>query len=315
MAGKLTIRWRNDPQLSAIHAAYVVATDTVCTDRKTQQALVRPATEINNRLLSASIDVATFWDRLFTEYALDSGNARICEIALADAGCSELQLEQTASAISSCLAECRIAFHTRYPKLSEQLQLRSQLLIDRWQQVGEALLADIARQIWRDQPPDDWWPSRVDGLVVQPMRGGDGNYDTESRKFWIEAVLRDAQPTVPEVLRVAWLLSQLAIEIQIREKSSETATGMPWSLGAVPVVLAAGAKLGITTGSDLPILTALQLWRLGDGATAGTLRKWWDECQQSASPMPVALKTLDRMLRPASHTSGRGINSTESGDS
>ncbi len=173
----------------------------------------------------------TFWERLFAEYAIDPGNARACEIALIDAGCSELQLEQTAGAISNRLGECRLAFQRRFPKLSEQLELRGKPLKDRWNEVGLFLLSDIAHQIWREQPPEDWWPSRIDGLLVQPMRGGDGNYDTESRKFWVEAVLTDIDPTVPEVLRVAWLLTQIAIEIQMREKSSETVTGMPWALG------------------------------------------------------------------------------------
>ena len=311
MAGKLTIRWRNDPQLSAIHAAYVVATNAFCVDRKTQQALVRPATDLNDRLLSAAIDVATFWEQLFAEHAIDPGNARACEIALIAAGCSELQLEQTAGAIANCLGECRLAFQRRFPKLSEQLELRSKPLKDRWNEAGLFLLSDIARQIWQDQPPDDWWPSRIDALLVQPMRGGDGNYDTESRKFWVEAVLTDIDPTVPEVLRVAWLLTQLAIEIQMREKSSETVTGMPWALGAVPLVLSAGAKAGMTTGSELPIATALELWRLGDETTAGTIHQWWQEWQMSESPMPVALKALDRMLKPADDRPGSGINLTE----
>ncbi len=284
MAGKFTIRWQSDPQLSVIHAAYVVATDAVCSDRKTHQALVGPATEINNRLLSASIDVATFWDRLFAEYAFDPGHARICEIALTDAGCSELQLEQTAGAISNCLAECRLAFLARFPKLSEQLQLRSKPMIDRWKQVGSSLLSEIASQIWHHQPPDDWWPSRAVGLLVQPIRGGDGNFDADSRKFWVEAVLNDVDPAVPEILRVAWLVTQLTISLQMREKSSVAVTGMPWSLGAVPLVLSAAAKIELTADSDLPIAPAMALWRLGDAATAATVGQWWDQWQKKRDP-------------------------------
>jgi hypothetical protein len=313
LAGKLSIRWRGDTQLSAIHAAYVVASDAVCADRKTQQALVAPATEINNRLLSASVDVASFWQRLFAEYAFDSASQRAVEIALIAAGGSELQLEQTAAAISNRLGECRLAFQSRFPKLADQLELRIGPLKQRWNEVGSELLSTIANRIWDDQPPADWWPARVTGIAVQPMRGGDGDYDSDAVKFWIEALLNDADPDVPEVLRVAWLLTQLAIQIQMREKSSETVSGMPWTLGSVPIVLSASVDAGITDrGDDQQIETALRLWRLGDGSTAGTLHEWWNQWQQNKSPMPLAVKGLDKMLGD-SHKSARRDGPGESG--
>lgn len=310
MAGKLTIRWRNDPQLSAIHAAYVVATDAACADKKTHQVLVRPATEINHRLLSASLDVATFWERLFAEYAFDPGNTRACEIALIDAGCSELQLDQTASAISSFLGECRIAFQQRFPKLSEQLELRGKPMKENWSQIGTNLLSEIANQIWRGSPPDDWWPSKVDGLLVHPMRGGDGSFDAETGKFWVEAVVNAPDPDVPEVLRVAWLLTQIAIERQVREQSSESATGMPWGLGAVPLVLDAAVKTSLISAGESAIHAALRLWRLGDEASAATIANWWQQWQSNASPMPIALKALGRMLADEERP-GSGINLLE----
>ena len=61
MAKIAKIRWVADPELSAAHSAYVVATGAPCTDSKTEQLLVGPVTDINNRLLSSSIDVAVFW--------------------------------------------------------------------------------------------------------------------------------------------------------------------------------------------------------------------------------------------------------------
>lgn len=307
MAGKLTVRWRYDLQLSVIHAAYVVATDSVCSDARTQAALVQPATNLNNRLLSASIDVAEFWHQLISQHLDDGGNARALEVALLQAGCSELQLEQTAGAIANCLGECRLAFQKRFPKLTEQLKLRSKPLRDGWDKMGQQLLDNIARTIWKDDPPDEWWPPRVDGLLVQPLRGGDGDFDVASRTFWIEALLSDIDPEVPEVLRIAWLLTQLAIELQMREKSSETVTGMPWSLAAIPIVLSAAGEMGLSSGDMLPIAPACSLWRIGDDSTAQTVQKWWLQWLHSDSPMPVALKALDRMLHPDPQP-GSGIN-------
>ncbi|NNE00515.1 MAG: hypothetical protein HKN47_24635 [Pirellulaceae bacterium] len=322
MSGKVSIRWSSDAALSAVHAAHVVATGGFCTDQKTEQALVESVTDINNRLLSASLDIGTFWLRLLSETAFDPTNTRTCEIALLDSGCSKLQLEQTASVISNRLSDSRLAFQRRFPKLTEQLALRGRPIRDLWDTVGPGLLSNIAKQIWVGSPPNDWWPPRVDAVLVQPMRGGDGGFDSAAHKFWIEAVLTDSDPDVPEVLRVAWLVTQLAVETQTLERSSERTSErsgtLPWSIGSVPLVLSAGKYLDLVKGPELPIQAALQHWRLGDANTAAVVTRWWQAWQKDPTPMPVGLKHLDKLLGPARDSSpGRvdaGIDLTEFDD-
>jgi len=304
MASLSTIRWSASPKLSEIHAAQTVALGRPVVDRRTEQALVAPATEINQRLLSASIDVNTFWQRLFQEALFDPENPRGCEIALMAGGCSELQVEQTAKAIGSRLGECRLAFHRRYPKLSEQLALRSQPLSQRWAMIGPGMLSAISTQIWGGPAPQQWWPPRVEGVMVQPIRGGDGGFDVDAGQFWMEALLTDVEPAVPEVLRVAWLVTRLATEIHTREKSSEDSTSLPWALGSVPLVLSAAAELDLISTASLPIETAVTTWHLGDRAIGRVTQQWWDDWQGESStrstagtPLPVALRNLRQQLR------------------
>ena len=99
--------------------------------------------------------MTTFWQRLFSETAFDAENPRVCEIALVAGGCSELQVEQTGKAINSRLGECRLAYHRRFPKLAEQLALRSQPLRERWAMIGPGMLSAITKQIWRDARGND----------------------------------------------------------------------------------------------------------------------------------------------------------------
>ena len=299
MSGKVSIRWTTDAQLSSIQAARVVATGSVCADRKTEQALATPITEINNRLLSASLDIGQFWQSLMNESVFDFGEQRACEIALMHSGCSELQLEQIANVIVNRLGESRMAFQGRFPKLVEQLDLRGRPIREHWDTVGPGLLGSIAKQIWANSPPADWWPTKVNGVLVQPMRGGDGGIDVESCKFWIEALLTNVDPQVPEVLRVAWLVTQLAIEIHTQERSSENSGSIPWAIGTVPLVLTAAKDLEILRGDELPIESAMQLWGLGDHNVAKIVSQWWQQQQKSPTPMPVGLKQLDQMLIPS----------------
>jgi hypothetical protein len=301
MSGLSTIRWSASPKLSEIHAAQCVAMGRPLTDRKTEQALIVPSTQINQRLLSASIDVNEFWQRLFQETAFDANNPRACEIALVAAGCSELQVEQTGKAIGSRLGECRVAFHRRYPKLAQQLALRSQPLCQRWEMIGPGILGGITKQIWGGVAPHDWWPPRIEGLMVQPVLGGAGGYDIDASQFWMEAMLTDVDPAVPEVLRVAWLVTRLATETHTREKSSAESISLPWGIGTVPLILSAAADLDILTAESLPITRAIETWHLGDASVGRITEQWWDQWQATQAaggnkPLPLALSELRQRL-------------------
>lgn len=304
-----------------VHAAFVVATGGACSDNKTEQALVGPTTEINTRLLSSTVDVRGFWSALFAAVAAGGAVRQACEPALLAAGCSELQVEQTAAAVGSRLDECRIAFQARFPKLRDQLMLRSGPLKDRWETFGPGLLIETARKIWHSSPPPQWWPETVDCQLVQPVRGGDGGFDSGQCRVWMEAMLTDADGAVGEIFRLAYLVTQVAVGRHLdatlgRAPSSEPSqpegfgsgthrrTLLPWRLGCVPVVLAAGADLEIFRADPLPIRAAIKLWRLGDETVAAVVEQWWRQWGDADAAMPVALKALHRMLEDAPSRSG-----------
>ena len=324
MSANIRIRWTPHPRLSAIHAAYVVAGGSRCVDPKTEKLLVTPVTELNNRLLSASVDVGRFWRRLIVEVAGervagervagervtgervtgqrgdgDRSDSRAVEIALTDAGLSELQLEPNAQGVTRLIADCRSAYAAHLPKLADQLKLRAGPLKERWDAYGPGLLRAIAARIWDGSPPEDWWPPRIETLLMQPARGGAGGFDPDSQRVWIEAMLTDANPAVPEVLRVAWLISRVAIELHTREKSGEHSRRLPWPFASVPIVLAAAADLDLVAASPMPVRVAMGLWDLGDHRHADVVERWWSERERTGTPLPVSLKTLDEMLHPS----------------
>lgn len=302
MSGRLNLRWKAQVELSVAHASFVVATGANCTDRKIEQTLISPVTDINNRLLSASLDIGAFWKRYLLEILRESSMQQACTEALECSGCGEMQIEATSKAICSRLSDARLGFLTRFPKLSEQLPLRLKPLRDRWETVGQGLLLDIARQIWRE-PPNQWWPATTSAMMIQPMRGGDGGFDLESQSLWMEAVLTDVEPEVPEVLRMAWLITRMAIHSHIQTKSADPSLAKPWSLVSVPLVLSAGKSLELVRGDELPIRRAMELWQFGDTETAQTLAVWWPQFLDSDQPLPAALKILQHRLESSnSHT-------------
>jgi hypothetical protein len=305
LSGPLTIRWVARPELCVAQAAYVVATGSRCVDPKLEQRLVEPVTGINTRLISASIDVAAFWQHYRREVARTDDGRASCAAALLAAGCSELQLEQTTKAVSSRLSECRTQFQHRFPKLEDQLKLRGRPLSEQWNECGTGLLRQIQRRIWGTSPPDNWWPTRIDGLLVQPMRGGDGGYQLSPPSIWMEAMLTDADPAVPEVLRLASLVTGLAIERHLQDSAGQLAQA--WQLAVVPLVLAAARELELIRGATLPIAEATRMWQLGGDSVADILRDWWLEAAVNETSRPIAVHELWQRLDAQRHLSpGQG---------
>ncbi|MEE2936598.1 MAG: hypothetical protein VYA84_11445 [Planctomycetota bacterium] len=277
--------------MSAAHAAHIVAIGAAFADPKTEQLLVEPVTEINNRMVASSLDVAAFWQRYLREVMIDTEQSVACAEALLAAGCSELQLEQISRAVRGRLVDARSLFLKKFPKLVDQLQLRSRPIRDQWDTFGTGLLREVGQQIWGEQPPKRWSPTRIDALVVQPIRGGDGGYDTERKRIWVEAMLTDADPRIPEIMRVAWLITRLTIDAYIRDEADDALAGS-WSLISLPLVLEAGRELEILREPELPICQAANLWRFCDESTARTLQRWWEQYRDTSMPLPAALKIL-----------------------
>ena len=159
-------------ELSAAHAAHVVATGGVCTDPQAERLLVPPVARINTRLANEAIDVGKFWTSYLSEVAQNTDLSDACARSLAWAGCNELQLDATAGALTKELSEARSVFNGRYPKLTDQLELRGQPLRQRWNALGVGILREVERLIWENSPPSDWWPDRVEGVLVQPVSRG-----------------------------------------------------------------------------------------------------------------------------------------------
>lgn len=296
LARKTKIQWVSHPELSAAHAAYLVATRVDCNDQKTEQLLIQPVTEVNNRLFASAVDVSRFWQQYLLQILSDVPMTQACGIALLSAGANEMQVDQTTKAIVNRLGDARLAFNNRYPKLVEQLDLRARPLRERWETYGPGLLNQVGKQIWGDGPPEEWWMPNVTALMVQPMRGGDGGCDTSGSRLWLEAMLTDVDQRVPEVLRVAWLVTSMAIDLYARETSGDLRLMRPWSLVSVPLVLSAARELELVRGDELPIREAMKLWHFGDDEVAEVVSQWWDGQADSTDPMPARLKRLDEML-------------------
>lgn len=284
----MKIVWKTDAELSVLHAAAVVAAGHAVVDNKIDMALARPVALINERLEMAEASVPGFWAALVASTATDDA-ARV-EQSLLAAGCPELGVDSVAMAILGRLADARLAMGEQFPKLRDQLPLRARPLRELWEATGPGLVRELGRLTI-----DQMIPPRVTVRLTQPVRGGDGNVIPGSDAVWIEAVLTNPDPTIPETLRLAWLIARCGMIRGAANRLVEAAR-LPRAAGLalLPITLAAGESLGLGDASDERVAAAAELWHVGHDAPC--LLRWWDQMRQNQLPLPVAVKALDKML-------------------
>ncbi|MEM6689090.1 MAG: hypothetical protein AAF664_06660 [Planctomycetota bacterium] len=281
--------------MSAARAAVAVARGVTLVEPQLEDGIVNKVKQVNTRLITDELDVARFWQSYQSAIAGDAVIAEAVTSGLRSAGCVELQIDSMAAALSRLLREVHQVHHGMYPKLDGQLELRMRPLKDRWDTVGAGLMLSAAKQAWTIDAPEAWYPRRLTTHIVKPLVGGGGGVLDEA--IWIEAMLTDVDPSVPEVVRLAYLVVLDAMERYLvatgRSISEEIRDA--WRLAAVPMTLEASADLEVTPPTIDCIGTAMDLWLGGLVVEPSWLLDWWAGRDQ-AKPLPVVIGALHKYL-------------------
>lgn len=296
------IRWEVSDKLSPLHAARCWAAGLRGIDPTLEEKIAEPLAELTKRLAALEVDLGTFWARLVACGAVGQSDQEACRSSLISAGLGELTLDASASAILNALADMRLAYQERYPKSSQQLSLRARPIREQWDGYGAGLLRRVAKKTH-----ESFIPKNVVCVLLSPYRGGAGDCDPASSTLWMEAVLTNPVASVPEVLRLVWLVTRIGIGSRVLPIEAGVITGedsnratMVLALSALPVVLDAACYLEMTQSPTVTaalIDSAVQAW-FGpmESTVVEIVEKWWSQSEQINPPFPVALKALDRML-------------------
>jgi hypothetical protein len=295
------IRWEIGDKLSPLHAARCWAAGASGIDSTLAAKIAEPLAELTKRLAASELDLESFWSRLIAASAAGSSDQDACRTALLAAGIGELGLDACASAILTCLADTRLAYQERFPKSTQQLSLRARPIREQWDGYGAGLLRRIAKKTH-----ESFIPKSAVCVLLSPYRGGDGDCDPKTSTLWIEAVLTNPVPSVPEVLRLTWLLTRIGMAAMVlptqaaEDNENRARASMVVALAGLPVVLDAACYLELTQSPGVTaglIDSAMQTW-FGpmEPAVVEILDKWWSQSEELKPPFPVALKALDRML-------------------
>jgi hypothetical protein len=198
------------------------------------------------------------------------------------------------------MAACERTYAAAQPKLLDELRLRTGPLRELWEARGPGLLAGVGRRTDRSLIVE----AATVALVPPLASNGGGEAYAATNVVRFEAVLANPIGRLPETVRLAWLVSQLAtdqIEFLVPLKSGSARELVEAAM--LPAVLEAAADLEVV-GEDPSLLeAAAEAWQIKALAQPGRvelLRTWWSMAGNNgrfaAMPWNGRLSALDLML-------------------
>lgn len=199
--------------------------------------------------------------------------------------------------LSGLLGACERTYAACQPKLLEELRLRTGPLRELWEARGPGLLAGVGRRTDRSQIVES-----ATVALVPPLSGsGGGEAYASTNVVRFEAVLANPNGRLPETVRLAWLLSQLAAD-QLGEIPFEKSWGAALVGAAMlPAVLEAAADLELVAPDDPTLIAAaVEAWDielLKPPGRLAALDDWRITCATiDGLPWTVRLLALETML-------------------
>lgn len=202
--------------------------------------------------------------------------------------------------LEATLATLTQQFRAAQPKLEEELSLRIPPIRSQWEAYGPGLARQLGMMI--PHPP---LVETAEVVAVIPAQGGGGTAHLWNNSCRLEALFANTDDDLPEVLRVAWLVGQLNLDIPaVSERIHGERLPRTAALAMIPATIAAGEALGICRNDPNTIRRAIELWRpLGIDVNLekchsleATISAWWDEFRASDGNLAVALPALDALL-------------------
>ncbi len=308
----MELTWKASEPASAIYAATCLSTGLPVADARLAEAFA-PAVDVVLAEFEACTAPA---DRLLplltglSSRGIDD-NRQLFEQALtklfgrlSDRSPMSASLGRLAGAVAGLKA----AFQTAYGKtaasesrlLVDELAIRSRPLLEQWESRGPGLLVQLARST-----EENVLVANAEIALVYPFVGGHGMSHRQLNCVTFEAVLTNPIDSLPEVMRLAWLLAQLNLDLPMYadhvSADRRDAVGQ-WAL--VPAVLAAAECVELARLSAETVGKTLAAWRLAESASTAeavanqseTLLTWWKTYQEGQTPWAVALGALEQML-------------------
>lgn len=295
----MQIRWTPNASVSALHTAdFAVRFPDQFVDRSVLAAFQSEAAELNRQIEGvAGANASSVWSTLIATAAEIESNHELAlavlRKAVGDASPSAVAF------MSGKITEIEAAFKQLFPKFSEQILFRIRPLQEQWLGFGNGLIAHLGRLTEKEILADE-----VRVIPVQPVVAGAGVAHLQSNLVRIEAVLTNPMAELPELVRLAWLVSQVHLDLpRFSETMGTTVLSKVAPLAMLPPVLAASQVLEQSRCTSEMAAMAIQHWHIPVPAgldvhdqVAPVLMDWWETYLQTRPAWHIAMQALAKML-------------------
>jgi hypothetical protein len=290
----MNLRWLPNLATSALHAAEASWRGDAFADAQLAAVVREPAAALAQAITTYSLPELRMWRNLAAFVPTFDTRRQAVKIAGLRSLGSPLS-EIAVAAIAGAITDLERTVSTAFPNLAEDLDLRGRVLREQWEARGPGMLKRMQERL-----PPDVILAASDVLLVQPALGGDGKPHLVNNTVRIEAVLANPHPKLPESVRLAWLLSQLNLDIpKYSEDIHPDRLPHITAFAMLPVVLEAAHYVELVTFDRELLPLAIEAWRLrvpADVDGPELLANWWMTYQEAQPTLAVALKALDEMF-------------------
>jgi len=286
----MELRWVASASASALHAARELLHGQTLLDADLNAALTEPAEELAAELVRRGLKAEEVLAHLIPLSSGIGGNLQLAETALLKVA-GRTGRSDAAAALARVISQCEAAYFSAHPEAADELALRLGPLREQWEARGPGLLWCASRLT---EP--GLFLEQAEVIGVEPVRGGGGYAHPNYNSVRIEAVLANPHGDLPEIVRLAWLLAQLQLDLPVFQ--GELPRDRAFALGSlafVPVIVAAAAEVELVRHVESATETAVAVWTPLK-ADPATLLDWWETYRASSLPWQAAMVALDRML-------------------
>ena len=294
------INWKTSVLQSALHAADLVLQGRNLVDPALQQALLEPALALQDEVVAECLPVAPFWRHLVAWSAEYSQTRELAQTALIKLLGRNERSERLADKLAGLVSDVSHAIEKCLPKLAEELPLRIGPLREQWESRGPGMLRQIGQLT-----DEDLIPEAATVVIIHPVSAGGGVAYLPANQIRLEGMLANPLADLPEIVRLAWLLGQVQMELPKFSENIATERLVQLApLALLPATLAAAERVELVRSATEILPRALAAWNNfpsndlagSETETALLIAQWWSEYQASRPEWSVALLALDAML-------------------
>jgi len=291
---EIKLNWTASLPVSCLYAAECLVRNLPLADPVIGEALAEPAARLQEALQEDYLPAETFWSHVVPLAANFPGQLELATIALTKT-IGRTEADKRIGRYRGLLIDIKNAFSRATVQSNDEPAARIDALRQRWHDTGIGLLAQMVN--WTE-PQIIVEEATV--CVVHPDRGGGGVGYVPYNLAVIEGVSDDPVAELPEIVRLAWLLSTLNLDVpRYSENIENNRLATVAALAMIPVAVKSAADIRLTKLDSGAIGRAVQSWMTApDKADEWTraLEQWWETYSTMRPAWPTALKGLDVLL-------------------